>query len=179
MPSRFLFQDFIKRWALFLAYVAFLYASLPWAPTLWNKIIAFLGKTGKDLPFILLALVFVILNAVVYQQKKRRSLLSVFIILVVFSLLWLIIKKLEYPAEKVHTLEYGLLAFIIYHSLNKEQPKWAIYLKILLIGCVVGAIDEGIQYFLPNRVCDIRDVLLNAASVSLGEAVLYSLRHAG
>lgn len=72
------------------------------------------------------------------------------------------------PEEKIHVVEYGLLGWLIGWSLF--EPAFSIN-RIgfaILLGWTIGLCDEIIQYFLPNRVYDIRDVTLNGLSTTLG-----------
>jgi hypothetical protein len=168
---------FCKRWRWFFIYCALLYISLPWAPMIWSKLIAILGRPGKNLPFITLAAAFIFINLVFLRLKKHTRLLGPAIMVLVFVIFYAIIKGLKLPAERMHVLEYGLLAAIIFYALKKEQNAWLIYTKILFIGAAVGLFDEVIQYFLPNRVFDLRDIAVNALSVLLGAVIVYCFKH--
>ncbi len=168
---------FIRRWSLFFLYCSAIYISLPFAPKLWENIVKSLGEGGENFPYFLGGFIFINVIFAFLLLKKRYVFRGLFIICFVFYVGFIIMRNLEFLAEKIHLLEYGILAFIIYRSLNKQQSKESIHFKILLIGFTVGAIDELIQRFIPSRVFDIRDIFLNAASVSLGQMLLYSLKH--
>ena len=78
-------------------------------------------------------------------------------------------KQFELPAERIHFLEYGLLAFLAYKALEKDMiQKKSLYALTLLMVAAVSLLDEGIQYLLPNRVGELRDVALNVVSGILG-----------
>jgi hypothetical protein len=70
------------------------------------------------------------------------------------------------PAHRTHLFEYGLVAVLIYQALAERRrgggrvrapAALALGLTVLL-----GWLDEGIQWILPNRVYDIVDVGFNA-----------------
>lgn len=70
------------------------------------------------------------------------------------------------PEERTHLIEYGIVATLIYQAVlerarNGIRVSYPAILTIT-ITAVFGFLDEGIQYFLPNRVYDIRDVGFNA-----------------
>ena len=96
------------------------------------------------------------------------------IVLTVFIAIYvMIIKQYSILAEKIHFIEYGFLAFLVYYSLKMAIRGAAVYPLSLLIVTAVGWGDELIQYFLPNRVYDNRDVFLNALSGTLVLMLLF------
>jgi hypothetical protein len=72
------------------------------------------------------------------------------------------------PAERFHLAEYGLLGFFIFRALRLDVPPVAAYFVAWGIAIVLGMGDEGIQWVLPNRVFEWKDVGINALSSGLG-----------
>ncbi|MDL1957614.1 MAG: VanZ family protein [Candidatus Desulfofervidus auxilii] len=72
---------------------------------------------------------------------------------------------MEKPAERIHFLEYGILGILIFKATGKEI-KQNIFAIILLV--TIAVIDESIQYMLPNRVGDIRDIVMNLTGGVIG-----------
>ncbi len=68
------------------------------------------------------------------------------------------------PAEKIHFIEYGVLSALIYLALTHDINNISIYFLSSLIVFVFGAIDEVIQWVLPNRIFDIRDLVMNGTA---------------
>lgn len=69
------------------------------------------------------------------------------------------------PAEKVHLIEYGVLAW---WSLNAvETERRGVTLALVVVG-LVGVLDEGVQHLLPNRYFDVRDIVANWWATGLG-----------
>ncbi len=70
------------------------------------------------------------------------------------------------PEERTHLFEYGLVAVLIYQALaervrnGRRVPIPAVL--TVVVTALLGWLDEGIQWLLPNRVYDIRDVGFNA-----------------
>ena len=74
--------------------------------------------------------------------------------------------------QRFHFVEYGIVAFLFYRAWRPlEDP--AILVLPMLAGLLVGTVDEWLQWFIPNRVGEIADVLLNA--IALGCGLLFSL----
>lgn len=89
-------------------------------------------------------------------------------------LLWL-----RTPEEAMHFVEYGAVAVLFYEALAERRRSatrtgttpW-LPVRIPAAGALVltiaaGWLDEGIQYLLPERYYDLRDVALNAAAGAL------------
>ncbi len=74
--------------------------------------------------------------------------------------------------ERVHFVEYGLLTFLFYRAWRSIGDPAIIILPVLA-GVLVGSVEEWFQWFIPNRVGEARDVLLNLAAVACG--LLFSL----
>ena len=96
------------------------------------------------------------------------------VVLTVFLIIYLlIIKQYSILVEKIHFIEYGFLAFLVYYTLSLKTRGAAVYPLSLFIVTIIGWGDEIIQYFLPERVYDNRDVFLNALSGALVLALLF------
>ncbi|MBD3306894.1 sulfatase-like hydrolase/transferase [candidate division KSB3 bacterium] len=81
------------------------------------------------------------------------------------------------PAEKIHFLEYGLLGLLACKALSAHIKDKTAYLLAIGIVYLVGMTDEGIQWALPNRVGEYRDIWLNFVSGGLAIlAVLLVIR---
>ena len=68
--------------------------------------------------------------------------------------------SLEVWAERVHFIQYGLLGMLV--SREYKISSFKILLASGLFIMSVGLLDEIIQWFLPNRYGDIRDVVMNS-----------------
>jgi len=65
------------------------------------------------------------------------------------------------PEEQVHFIEYGILSALIYAALSHDINNVSIYFLSAIIVFIFGAIDEVVQWVLPNRIFDIRDIVIN------------------
>ena len=81
-------------------------------------------------------------------------------------------------AERSHLIEYSVLAIFIHKALleriqnGEKVPLTALTAFGLTV--LIGAIDEGNQYFLPSRVFDVEDIMFNslAAFMAIGGSSL-------
>lgn len=80
-------------------------------------------------------------------------------------------------AERSHLIEYSVLAIFIHRALieRRSQGKLIAWpaLLALVSAFIIGVLDEGIQFFLPNRVFDPVDIFFNgmAATLAIGFTV--------
>ncbi len=79
---------------------------------------------------------------------------------------------LRMPEERLHLLQYGLLTFLVAKALPKQAG--TVCRNLLVIGLVTlaGIGDELVQAMRPNRVGDLRDVLINFYSALLAQWLL-------
>lgn len=69
--------------------------------------------------------------------------------------------------EKVHILEYGLLAALLYRA-RRQVGDLSLVLLPLLWTTLAGTLEEGLQWLVPRRVGEIRDVGINAWAALCG-----------
>ncbi len=107
---------------------------------------------------------------------------------VAFAYLLLVLRSTYLPEERTHLMEYGVVGVFIHAALaerasqGRRVPLAPVVAVVLT--AALGAVDEGIQWFLPNRVFDPVDMLFNllagatsvAAVVALGWARRWTLR---
>ena len=86
---------------------------------------------------------------------------------------------IPYPEEKIHFIEYGILAYLIFRALRLDHGAWAAYAGAFALTAALGWGDEGLQHLLPNRYYQTSDVVLNAVSGLLGLMLVYVFQRTG
>lgn len=76
------------------------------------------------------------------------------------------------PAEKTHFLYYGFLGFLVYRAMRQHLHGGALYVGVIAMVAAIGLGDELIQYALPGRFFEWKDVGLNAIAGTLALAVV-------
>ena len=74
--------------------------------------------------------------------------------------------------ERFHFVEYGLVALLFYRAFRPAADVSVIVLPVVA-GVIVGTFEEWLQWFIPGRVGDMRDVFLNLAAIVCG--LLFSI----
>jgi hypothetical protein len=74
--------------------------------------------------------------------------------------------------ERFHFVEYGLITALFYRAFRPAADGTLLIVPILA-GLIVGTLEEWLQWFIPVRVGEVRDVLLNGFAIGCG--LLFSL----
>jgi hypothetical protein len=147
-------------WIAIGAYVAAIYLTLPLMRPALNFLYSSLGReTLSDIVNALLLTAAGLLFFLLWRRVHLRSLLPAVLPLVpALAFIFL----MERPEERVHFLEYGVLGFLVLQATGRRM---ALSLAFVIL---VGVADEFIQLLLPNRVGDLRDVVMNGAGGAFG-----------
>jgi VanZ like family len=69
--------------------------------------------------------------------------------------------------ERFHLVEYGTLTWLYYRVWHAHGDLTSLVFPVLA-AFMVGIFDEGLQWLVPARVGELRDVLLNGVSIACG-----------
>jgi hypothetical protein len=109
-----------------------------------------------------------------YATTGRKEMLLRVVLITSLLLIALFMPGL--PEERLHFLTYGLLGWLICWSVEvmkeNENSLWSKngWLLPCLLVWLAGGIDELIQWWLPVRVFDVRDIIFNGVAGMLGIA---------
>lgn len=85
-------------------------------------------------------------------------------------------------AERTHLMEYGVVAILIHEAFTERASQGRRVpvpaLLAMAAAALLGALDEGIQAILPNRVFDPVDLLFNFLAAAMSVAASAVLRWA-
>jgi len=74
--------------------------------------------------------------------------------------------------ERFHFVEYGLVTLLFYRAW-RPLADGSVFILPVLAGLLVGTLEEWLQWFIPGRIGDMRDVFLNGAAIVSG--LLFSI----
>ncbi len=155
----------VARWTWVPLLTLFIYGTLPWGPQIWYELDRVSFGWSEHLAVAGLIVVGCTAVGLAIRHRGRiRALtwLSVFAAGAAY-VVYLLTVELT-PAEKTHFLSYGLLAFLVYRAMKLHFEGPAVTMATVCLVAVIGLGDEALQYLLPNRVFEWKDVLLNALS---------------
>ena len=148
-----------RLWVLNLVYVLFIYVSLPFFPSFISVLRNFISKELLNLLSLVVSISFFLLLSVWIYNKKYKAKQFLLIISPLLLLTYLSL-SLDVWVERIHFIEYAVLGLLISRAVNVRTLHGIIYTSCLVT--LIGAVDEIIQWFLPNRVGDMRDVFMNS-----------------
>ena len=150
-------------WIVAGIYLLLIYLTLPLTPYLVQGMFNFVGYDGFS--YISNAVLVIIAIFIVLQIVKtglKNGLLALPPLLLTF---W-VASQMEKAVERLHFLEYGILGIIVFWAVGYPTG-YRLFLAFMGV-VAAGGVDEMIQYFLPNRYWDIRDIWFNALGGGLG-----------
>lgn len=173
-------------WAVALGTVLLTWSTLYWAP--------FLSDWFRDRGWInglIIGLFAFSAAVVVVLVLRRRPGWREMAVLAVFAVLYFLSVRplMQRPEEALHFLQYGLVGGFFYAALRERRRQHPASssrsplgrfpaASAFLLAAAAGWADEGIQFLLPNRHYDLRDVGFNAAAAALAIGAIAALRWA-
>ncbi len=163
-----------KYWTYVLAWVSLIYSTLYIA----RPICAFLKETT---PFSFLVNIFVVILALsllvgIWGNIRITKYSSYFILGIVLCSYIYGLVTIQNPEEKIHFVEYGILAYLVFQAIDVDIQKPIVYGYAFLLTALFGWMDERIQYILPNRYYQTEDVILNCISGALGLLLVFVIK---
>lgn len=150
--------------------IALILLTLPYVGRLRSA----LGDEGVRLPLIILFAAagagFILFHVRLLRGRSGRWLgLAAF--LAAFITVFVLLRGPN-PAvglmEKVHLLQYSLVAVLFWWAAQRLLPGFQVYVLALLFTVLTGLLDEYVQHLLPIRVGEVRDVWINVVAGALG-----------
>lgn len=161
-----------RYYILSTAYVLAIYTTSGQMRDLSNLVRQLVGDRLSVLMTVGLILILAGILLVFRHTFNRRHILSFLPILLGygFVLWWLTI-----PEERFHLLEYGLLCVLCNKALPDRLQGLPRHGLVILLVTMAGIGDELIQGLRPNRVGDVRDVLINFIAALLAQALTVNI----
>ncbi|MBP9144503.1 MAG: VanZ family protein [Thermoanaerobaculia bacterium] len=154
-----------RTWVLVGIYVAVLFASVPFA----RDIVVGLREQhllGTSVTLLYFAAVVGLVYHVVFDVRLSDRI--AFLALVLLALVTgSLVLGLAVPEERIHFLQYGLLALLCRRALAWHFEPRGQVLGAVALASVAGVLDEVLQGVTPDRVCDARDMMINSVAAFL------------
>ncbi len=152
-----------RLWGWALAVLIAIYSTVGLAGTLASTL-AEHDLLGGAFALAFLVVIAAVLGMGLQRRPKANELWIAAAVAAVYGMI--VVRMGITPIERTHLFEYGLLAVLIFEALvergGHEGSLLTAATVAVLLATGFGWIDEGIQWFLPNRVYDLRDVGVNA-----------------
>lgn len=167
-----------RLWLLASVALATIYATLGAVPA-----IAAALRDRNMLDNTFFALCAVLLAAVVAVGVSRRPRpLELAVWIAVLAVVAMGLLRFGTPEERTHLVEYGLVAVLVHLALlerraNGARVRWPAGLAFV-VTALFGILDECIQFLLPGRVFDVRDIGFNVLAAMGAVTSVAALREA-
>ena len=163
-----------RLWTLTLALIVAIFASLGIAGTLAS---AFL-ETGLDAVLFVLGMLLVGCTVLAWGLKMRPVGVEFGVALGIIAVYFMALARMTF-AERSHLIEYGVVASFIYAALaerahNGRRVPMPAAIAVAATA-LVGAVDEGVQRLIPNRVFDPVDILFNTLAGVMAVAAILAM----
>lgn len=164
-----------KEWLAVAVWVVGIYATIPFVRSL-REVFA----TRWPVEFLAFGVMAIVAMAavvtLVVSRSRRRSIrwadVAWLAAIVAAMIVWTG-SLLGQPEEAIHFLEYGVLGVLLYRALRLRIPDPGVFVAGALIGALVGTVDEIIQWLVPDRFFDFRDLVLNGGASVLVQIALW------
>jgi 4-amino-4-deoxy-L-arabinose transferase-like glycosyltransferase len=133
-------------------------------------------RTLRPTVAVLFALAAIVTLLVIFRQRRNRTWSVVGALALTGAGYAAAIYPMDSPEEKVHFIEYGVVALLVDASSPAEWSARKRFLLSALFVLAAGWIDEGIQAILPDRYYDLRDVFFDAAAGVMALVTLAVIR---
>ncbi len=163
----------MNRWLSVLIYTGLIYVSLPFSNG-WQQ---FLRKQlGSDFGLSINLLLFASGFFAIFWIIKKTTRFYLLLSILMLSILFFIIMRMNLPAERMHFLQYGVLGYLIAWAVRPRFSGIGGFALIILLGATIGLGDELIQWVLPRRVFDWWDVSYNLIGTTIGATLFQFLK---
>ncbi|MEO5332597.1 MAG: VanZ family protein [Magnetococcus sp. YQC-5] len=141
-----------------------IYLTLPLTPVVAKMAYKLIGKkeTGLIISIVLLSALGGILVIMFRRIKKHLRWWAA----LPFLATAILATTMDNPTERIHFFEYGLLAFLLFRAAGRPTGQGLVWVYVSVV--LAGFSDECIQWMLPNRFFDLRDVGMNAVGAAIG-----------
>jgi VanZ family protein len=166
-----------QSWCYVAIGVLVIYCTIPVARAL-REFIA--EQVGLDLFLYVTATLALIAGVMAFINLRRRRLPTdayLFLFIIISAFMAYIYQLRDIPEEAIHVAEYGAIGILVYRALAHRTRDFSIYIMATLIVGMIGVLDEYIQWIVPSRVFDLRDIRTNFIAGGMGQlAIVAGLR---
>jgi len=162
-------EDEATAWLWVGCWLLIIYITIPLARTVQEFI---KGHGGSGLFLVATFASFTVAASLLIRSMMRRTLrctpLGMLILGVILGLFCFLAWKLRAnPEESLHFVQYGVLSLLLYRALNHRLHDASVYIVAMALGASFGIFDELIQWVVPRRYFDFRDIGINVTAVLL------------
>jgi hypothetical protein len=153
----------------------FIFLTIPLAPMI-GALVA--ERWGRDLfTYLVLVTIAAALITLVYRAVRtglmtfRGSYFWLTLVAATFAGYTLLLGG-KSPEESIHFIQYGVLGVLVFRALAIKRHDASIFFSAAAICGIIGTIDETIQWLVPQRLWDLRDIWINFLAAALVQVAI-------
>ena len=161
-----------KDWLFLLAYLVAIFGILPFSGYLAQNIarrVPFFSFLITVLVYVAIGIIGIALAIYVIVTNKGFKIPRLLILAVILLIGLDGLGKIEGVYDKLHIIEYSILAFLLFRVLRFYNPSTALYLWCVIFVCIAGYVDEFVQSFIPGRGFSLQDIRIDVFASILSE----------
>ncbi|MFK8047790.1 MAG: VanZ family protein [Halioglobus sp.] len=161
-------------WTYVAAGVLVIYCTIPLARAFREAVSEQLGR--EMFLYVTLAIVSSVAIAAVVSLSQRKLPFNAYLcLLAIFVAFMAFVYDLrDIPEEAVHVVEYGGLGLLVYRALAHRVRDYTIYILGSLVVGMIGVLDEYIQWVVPSRYYELRDIGINFCAGALSQVAIFA-----
>ncbi len=156
-----------RAWAAVAGWLLLIWGAIPLAGAL-RELVA--GRGGRHLFLWATLLALAAVGVRLLRAAARRGLTPArLLVLAAVAALFvgLVWSLRDSPEEALHSVQYAVLGTLLFRALDRHPGGLAGYAAAAMAGIGLGIIDELIQWLVPGRTFDYRDLGINGLSAVL------------
>ncbi|CAN5485826.1 hypothetical protein BH18VER2_BH18VER2_13390 [soil metagenome] len=164
----------VRDWLSVVAWTLFIYFTIPlarslqqWVTEHWTRA-AFSWAVYASIAIGVLAAIHQFRRRAVPVARRQWMVLGVLAAIFAWGT-WHLRVNAE---EAIHLPQYGVLSLLLYRAFSRRYGDRGAYACAALLGTFLGIFDEVIQWAVPRRFFEFRDIQINVLSVLLIQAGL-------
>ncbi len=161
-------------WTYVAAWVLVIYCTIPVARAFREAVNEQVGR--EMFLYVTFAIVLAVAIAAFASLSRRKlpvnAYLCLFAILVAFMAF--VYDLRDIPEEAIHVVEYGVLGLLVYRAFTHRVRDHSIYILGSLVVGMIGILDEYIQWVVPSRYYELRDIGINFCAGALSQAAIFA-----
>jgi hypothetical protein len=164
----------VLSWTYVAAGVLVIYCTIPLARAFREAVNEQVGR--EMFLYVTLAVVLAVAIAAFVSLSRRKLPVNAYLCLFAIFLVFMafVYSLREIPEEAVHVLEYGVLGLLVYRALTHRVRDYSIYILGSLIVGMIGILDEYIQWVVPSRYYELRDISINFCAGALSQVAIFA-----
>ncbi len=167
-------DSLLRDWLPVVAWTLFIYATIPlaralsvWVAENWTRA-AFSWAVYASIAIGVLTAIHQFRHRAVPVARRQWVVLGVLAAIFAWGT-WHLRGNAE---EAIHLPQYGVLSLLLYRAFSHRYGDRGAYACAALLGAFLGIFDEVIQWAVPRRFFEFRDIGINVLSVLLFQAGL-------